>query len=80
MASSAVLPGSSAGCCFPLFAAPYISQNAFTTFVKGSGSGGMIDLKMIAGSILFPPWWPSLAGALSGLAGGAAVTGGGDQL
>ena len=32
---------------------PYISQNAFTTFVKGSGSGNIIDVKMIVGSILF---------------------------
>jgi len=32
---------------------PYISQNAFTTFVKGSGSGDIIDVKTIAGSILF---------------------------
>jgi len=32
---------------------PYISQNAFTTFVKGSGSGNIIDVRMIAGSILF---------------------------
>jgi putative ABC transport system permease protein len=32
---------------------PYISQNAFTTFVKGSGSGDIIDVKTIVGSILF---------------------------
>jgi len=34
-------------------AAPYITQNAFTSFVKGSGSGALIDPKTIAGSILF---------------------------
>ena len=34
-------------------AAPYITQNAFTTFVKGSGNGGMIDLKIVIGSIIF---------------------------
>lgn len=33
-------------------AAPYIGQNAFTSFVKGSG-GGVVDLKTVAGSILF---------------------------
>ncbi|OGU13537.1 MAG: ABC transporter permease [Geobacteraceae bacterium GWC2_53_11] len=32
---------------------PYISQNAFTSFVKGSGSGAAIDIKVVAGSILF---------------------------
>jgi len=34
-------------------AAPYISQNAFTSFVKSSGSGAMIDMKTVVGSILF---------------------------
>jgi putative ABC transport system permease protein len=34
-------------------ASPYISQNAFTSMVKGSGSGTLIDLKIIGGSILF---------------------------
>ena len=33
--------------------APYISNNAFTTLVKGSGTGSIIDLKLIIGSILF---------------------------
>jgi putative ABC transport system permease protein len=36
-----------------LIAAPYISQNAFTTFVKGAGTGNMLDLNVIFGSILF---------------------------
>ena len=34
-------------------AAPYITQNAFTSFVKSSGSGATIDLKTVVGSILF---------------------------
>jgi putative ABC transport system permease protein len=34
-------------------AAPYISENAFTTLVKGSGTGSTLDLSVIAGSILF---------------------------
>ncbi|RNC68361.1 MAG: ABC transporter permease [Desulfuromonadales bacterium] len=34
------------------FAAPLVSQNAFTSFVKGSGSG-TLDPKLIGGSILF---------------------------
>ncbi|HBG07272.1 MAG: ABC transporter permease [Geobacteraceae bacterium GWC2_58_44] len=34
-------------------AAPYITQNAFTSFVKGSGSGALVDLKTVVGSILF---------------------------
>jgi len=34
-------------------AAPYITQNAFTSFVKSSESGGVVDLKTVVGSILF---------------------------
>jgi putative ABC transport system permease protein len=34
-------------------AAPYISENAFTSMVKGSGNGSTLDLKVIVGSILF---------------------------
>ena len=34
-------------------AAPYITQNAFTSFVKGSGNGALIDPKTVIGSILF---------------------------
>lgn len=33
--------------------APYISENAFTTLVKGSGHSTAIDFKVIAGSTLF---------------------------
>jgi putative ABC transport system permease protein len=34
-------------------ATPYISQNAFTTLVKGSGSGSLLDLNIIISSIFF---------------------------
>jgi putative ABC transport system permease protein len=34
-------------------ATPYISQNAFTTLVKGSGSGSLIDVNIIISSIFF---------------------------
>ena len=43
-------------------AAPYITQNAFTSFVKGSGGGAMIDLKTVLGSILFSALVAVLAG------------------
>lgn len=33
--------------------APYIGNNAFTTLVKGSGTGSIIDFKLIISSILF---------------------------
>lgn len=36
-----------------VFAAPLISQNAFTAFIKGSDVAGMFDPKVIIGSILF---------------------------
>lgn len=41
------------GMAVSLAAAPYITQNAFTSFVKGSGSGAMLDVGTIAGSICF---------------------------
>lgn len=34
-------------------ATPYITQNAFTTMVKGSGNGTLLDVKVIVSSILF---------------------------
>jgi putative ABC transport system permease protein len=34
-------------------ATPYISQNAFTTLVKGSGSGSLVDVNIIISSIFF---------------------------
>lgn len=41
------------GLATAIIASPYISQNAFTTIVKGSGTGTLIDAKVIVGSILF---------------------------
>jgi putative ABC transport system permease protein len=43
-------------------AAPYISDNAFTTLVKGSGNSTVIDLKVIGGSILFSVLVAAVAG------------------
>jgi len=43
-------------------AAPYISQNAFTSFVKGSGTGSMLDPGIIVGSIAFSTAVAILAG------------------
>ena len=42
-----------AGLLAAAVATPYIAQNAFTTMVKGSGSGTLIDVKVIIYSILF---------------------------
>lgn len=42
--------------------APYITQNAFTTMVKGSGSGSLLDPKVVAASILFSTVIAILAG------------------
>jgi putative ABC transport system permease protein len=47
------ITGVAAGLLTSVVVSPYISENAFTTLVKGSGSGSAIDLKVIAGSILF---------------------------
>jgi putative ABC transport system permease protein len=41
---------------------PYISQNAFTSFVKGSGSGDIINIKVVVSSILFSAVVAILAG------------------
>ena len=41
------------GLLVSITAAPYITQNAFTSFVKSSESGAAIDLKIVVGSILF---------------------------
>lgn len=43
-------------------AAPYISQNAFTTMVKGAGGGSLLDPKVAAASILFSTVIAILAG------------------
>lgn len=34
-------------------ASPYISQNAFTSMIKGSGNGSLMDLRIMAAAILF---------------------------
>ncbi|MBI1920578.1 MAG: ABC transporter permease [Geobacter sp.] len=50
------------GLMFSAFAAPYIGQNAFTAFVKGSDVAGIFDVKVMAGSILFSAIVAILAG------------------
>jgi len=45
-----------------IVATPYITQNAFTTMVKGSGSGSLLDPKIMAASILFSTIIAILAG------------------
>ena len=50
------------GLMFSAFAAPYIGQNAFTAFVKGSDMAGLFDLRVMAGSVLFSAIVAILAG------------------
>lgn len=45
--------GVAAGLVASTVAAPYIGNNAFTTLVKGSGTGSVIDVTLIIGSIIF---------------------------
>ena len=47
------LTGVIGGLATATIATPYISQNAFTTLVKGSGSGSLLDVKIIVSSIFF---------------------------
>lgn len=47
------LTGVFTGLLISTIAAPYISENAFTTLVKGSGNTSTIDFAMIIGSIMF---------------------------
>lgn len=54
--------GSAAGMLFSAVASPYINQNAFTTFVKGSGTGSLFDFPVMAGSVLFAVIVAVLAG------------------
>jgi putative ABC transport system permease protein len=54
--------GVALGLLTSILATPYISENAFTAMVKGSGDGGSLDLKLIAGSILFSTVVAVLAG------------------
>ena len=41
------------GLAIATIAMPFISQNAFTALVKGSGSGSLLDVKIIVSSIFF---------------------------
>lgn len=41
------------GLLFSLFASPYISQNEFTSLIKGSNLAGALDARIIFGSIIF---------------------------
>jgi putative ABC transport system permease protein len=41
------------GFFFSAIAAPYISQNEFTAFLKGSGGAAALDLRIVLGSLLF---------------------------
>lgn len=47
------IAGVFAGILFSVLAAPLISQNAFTAFVKGSDVAGVFDPRVVIGSILF---------------------------
>lgn len=56
------LAGVLAGLAISVVAAPRISQNAFTSFVKGSGTGELIDPAIIGGAILLSAVVAILAG------------------
>ena len=56
------LSGALAGLLFSALAAPHISQNAFTAFVKGSGSAGLADPAIILGAIAFSALVAMVAG------------------
>jgi len=56
------ITGVAAGLLTSVVVSPYISENAFTSLVKGSGSGSAIDLTVIAGSILFSTLVAVIAG------------------
>lgn len=45
--------GVAGGLLFSWLASPYIAQNEFTTFMKGTDVAGILDLRIILGSILF---------------------------
>jgi putative ABC transport system permease protein len=54
--------GVAAGLTASTTLSPYISQNAVTSFVKGSGAGSSLDFGMIAASLLFSTLVAVLAG------------------
>ena len=45
--------GVAGGLLFSLIASPYIAQNEFTTFMKGTDVAAALDMRIILGSILF---------------------------
>lgn len=45
--------GAVAGISFSILAAPYVSQNEFTAFVKGSGAAGGFDATLVLWSLIF---------------------------
>lgn len=51
-----------AGLAFSVLAAPQVTQNAFTMFVKGSGSGDLVTPGLVFGSIAFSAAVAILAG------------------
>jgi len=54
--------GVAAGLTASAALSPYISQNAVTSFVKGSGTGSSLDIGMIAASLLFSTLVAVIAG------------------
>lgn len=56
------ITGALGGLLFSAIAAPHISQNAFTAFVKGSGSAGLADPGIILGAIAFSALVAMVAG------------------
>jgi putative ABC transport system permease protein len=54
--------GVAGGLLFSTIAAVHINQNAFTTFMKGSGNGNTIDVTIAAGSVPFSVVVAVLAG------------------
>lgn len=47
------LVGAASGISFSIFAVPYVSQNEFTAFVKGSGATGTFDVTLVLWSLVF---------------------------
>jgi putative ABC transport system permease protein len=45
--------GAALGVSFSILAAPYVSQNEFTAFVKGSEAAGAFDLTLVLWSLTF---------------------------
>lgn len=56
------LLGTAGGLAASALLSPYISQNAMTSFVKGSGTGSSLDFGMIGGTLLFSTLVAIIAG------------------